>query len=117
MIQLMSIAITASRVRAKFWRLLVSIVFCLLPSTAEAADKLWDNAEGGVFSEPNNWFGGVPGTNDVARFETTNSNFFQRAYTVDFHTDPINQQLVVEDDGVKFNLMGHTYELKNPFVA
>ena len=23
----------------------------------------------------------------------------------------------MEDDGVKFNLMGHTYELTNPFVA
>jgi T5SS/PEP-CTERM-associated repeat protein len=89
---------------------------------ALAADKLWDNSRdgivhGGVFSEPSNWFGGVPGEEDVARFETTNSNFFQQSYTVDFTTDVINQQLVVEDDGVTFNLMGHTHELTNPFVA
>ena len=88
MIQHMSIAITSSRVRVASWRFLISIAFCLMPSTAGAADKLWDNVDGGIFSEPNNWFGGVPGTNDVARFETTNSNFFQRAYTVDFTHRP-----------------------------
>jgi T5SS/PEP-CTERM-associated repeat protein len=86
-----------------------------------AADKLWDNVNGGVFTLASNWFGGVPGLNDVARFETTNSNSFQRTYTVSFANDPTNQQLVVEDDNVTLNLIGsssnHTYTFTNPFVA
>src|SRR5690349_19903866 len=81
-------------------------MLCCTAATTCAADKLWDNVNGGVFITPGNWFGGVPGANDVARFETTNSHLFQRIYTVDFTADPINQQLVVEDDNVTFNLIG-----------
>jgi T5SS/PEP-CTERM-associated repeat protein len=88
---------------------------------ASAADSLWDNVNGGVFTLASNWFGGVPGPNDVARFETTNSNLFQQTYAVSFANDPTNQQLVVEDDNVAFNLIGspsnHTYTLSNQFVA
>jgi T5SS/PEP-CTERM-associated repeat protein len=84
---------------------------------ARAADRLWDNPDGGFFSEPLNWFGGVPGTNDVARFETTDSSFFQRTYTVDFTANISNQRLVVEDDGVTFNLKGHTYQLTDSIEA
>ncbi len=84
---------------------------------ALAADMLWDNANGGLFSTATNWFPGVPGPNDVARFGTTDSSFFQRTYRVGFTSNPINQQLVVEDDGVTFNLSDHTYELKNTFVS
>jgi T5SS/PEP-CTERM-associated repeat protein len=77
---------------------------------ARAADRLWDNVDGGFFSEPLNWFGGVPGSDDVARCGTTDSSFFQRTYTVDFTANISNQALVVEDDGVTFNLGGHTYQ-------
>jgi T5SS/PEP-CTERM-associated repeat protein len=88
---------------------------------ALAADSLWNEPVNGVFTLGTNWFGGVPGPNDVARFETTNSNSFQRTYTVAFANDPINQQLVVEDDNVTLNLIGslsnHTYTLTNQFVA
>jgi hypothetical protein len=69
---------------------------------SHAVDRLWDNINGGFFSEPLNWFGGVPGPDDVARFETTDSTFFQREYTVDFTTDITNHRLMVEDDGVTF---------------
>jgi T5SS/PEP-CTERM-associated repeat protein len=104
--------------RVNALRLLVaSLLLCGSGGPAVAADKLWDNVDGGFFSEPANWFGGVPGTDDVARFETTDSNLFQRTYTVDFTTDPATQQLVVEDDGVTFNLKQHAYLLENPFVA
>lgn len=100
------------------WRWLVgSLAVACAAMHAEAANKLWDNVNGGFFSESLNWFGGVPGSNDVARFETTNSKFSQRTYTVDFTTNIANQQLVVEDDGVTFNLLSRTYELKNAFVA
>jgi hypothetical protein len=63
---------------------------------ALAADKFWNLPQNGVFTLASNWFGGVPGPDDVARFETTNSNF-QSTYTVSFANDPINQQLVVEE--------------------
>jgi T5SS/PEP-CTERM-associated repeat protein len=96
---------------------LVSLTFLLAATPAQAADTLWDKPESGDFSTDTNWFGGVPGPNDVARFETTNSDLFPRAYNVDFSKNPTNQQLVVEDDNVSFRLSGHTYSLMNQFVA
>src|SRR5690348_13414194 len=96
---------------------LVGVSLLRLAASCHAADKLWDNANGGFFSEPLNWFGGMPGTNDVARFETTDSSFFQRTYTVDFTANISNQKMVVEDDGVTFNLKGHTYQLTDSFEA
>jgi T5SS/PEP-CTERM-associated repeat protein len=95
----------------------------LADPTHSAADSLWDNVNGGVFNVASNWFGGVPGFFDVARFEITNSNVFQREYIVDFTNNPTNDQLVVEDDGVTFNLFetqiatAHNYTLRNQFVA
>src|SRR5262245_13449832 len=78
-----------------------------------AADKLWNEPVSGVFTLASNWFGGVPGPNDVARFETTNSNSLQRTYSVSFANSPVNQQLVVEDDNVTFVLLGNTYMASN----
>jgi hypothetical protein len=100
---------------------MVSITLLLAATRAHAADKLWDNPDGGIFTLASNWIGGVPGLNDLARFKITNSTSFPRTYTVAFANDPITQQLVVEDENVTFNLIGspsnHTYELKNEFVA
>jgi T5SS/PEP-CTERM-associated repeat protein len=87
---------------------LVSITLLLAATRAQAAVKLWDNPDGGVFSTRENWSGGVPGLVDVARFGITDSSL--RAYTVDFDTSPFNRQLVV-DDNVNFVLFGHTYSL------
>ena len=81
-------------------------------STAQAADKRWNNIFGGPFNLSSNWSGGVPGSMDIAEFGL--SNFFtQRTYTVSF-TGPLlppitNLALDIEDDFVTFDLNGHTY--------
>src|SRR5262245_62416580 len=99
--------------------LVAGLMLCCTAAPTYAADKLWDNVNGGVFTLASNWFGGVPGPNDIARFETTNSNLLQRTYSVSFANSPTNQQLVVEDDTVTFNLTGfptnHTSSLNNEF--
>jgi T5SS/PEP-CTERM-associated repeat protein len=112
---------TSSRAHIAVQFAVSSLTLWHIATPAGADDSLWDNVNGGVFTLASNWFGGVPGPDDVARFETTNSNLFQRTYTVSFANDPTNQQLVVEDDNVTFNLIGfpsnHTYTLANEFVA
>src|SRR5690348_15972555 len=101
--------------------LLVALATGLAATRSEAADKLWDNPKGGDFEEPSNWFGGVPGQSDVARFGITDSSFFQRSYTVDLSSRQFNQQLVVEDDDVTLRLSTPPntglplYGLANPF--
>src|SRR5262245_57260113 len=98
----------------------VFVVLVSMSGTLPAADKLWDNASGGFFSTSANWFPGVPGLGDVARFGITDSSFFQRSYVVRFVSSPTNQQLVVEDDSVGFinsDFFGHSYSLTNSFVG
>ena len=81
---------------------------------ALAADKFWNNPNGGIFSSSANWVDipfqlDVPGANDVAHFGLTanTGNFVvQRIYTVGFTSDPTNQALVIEDDFVTFDLIG-----------
>jgi T5SS/PEP-CTERM-associated repeat protein len=110
---------TSGRADRIHWRV-VALCLLMLQSAAQparAANNLWDNINGGFFSEPLNWFGGLPGSGDNARFEITDSVFFQRKYIVDFTANPTNQQLVVEDDDVTFVLFGHTYTLANAIDA
>src|SRR5689334_18767552 len=98
-------------------RVATSLIALLSTSvSAQADDKLWDNPNGGFFSTTSNWFGGIPGSNDVARFGITDSSFFQRAYTVTFLNNATNQQLIVEDDNVTFDLTTRTYTATNSFV-
>jgi hypothetical protein len=79
-------------------------------STAET--QRWNVSSTGTFNIAGNWFRGVPGPGDVARFGITDTSL-QRAYTVRFSNDPTNLQFVVEDDNVTFDLNGHTYAATN----
>ena len=54
------------------------VMFLTVTSQAQAAQCLWTNTTGGVFSDPAMWNGGVPGINDTALFSRTAS------YTVSF---------------------------------
>ena len=81
------------------------------PTESRAADKIWNNGNGGAFGAAVNWFNGIPGTSDIAHFGMTSSNsiFLQVRYQVDFAADATNQAIKVEDDGVTFDLNGHLY--------
>jgi T5SS/PEP-CTERM-associated repeat protein len=104
---------------------LVAAWLAVLAAESRADESLWNLPQNGTFNVDDNWFGGVPGTGDVARFEITSSDSdpLQRKYRVDFTNNPFNQQLVVEDDNVTFDLFenpiltAHTYTLLNSFVA
>jgi T5SS/PEP-CTERM-associated repeat protein len=92
----------------------MSLLFTALgggASESRAADRIWDEANGGTFSAPVHWFNGVPGRDDIAHFGMTVSNsiFLQVRYQVDFFADATNQAIKVEDDGVTFDLNGQIY--------
>lgn len=101
--------------RRSLWVAIASV--SVLAGESRAADRLWDNPSGGNFNVAPNWFGGIPGVNDVARFGITDSSFVQRSYTVFITTSPTNQQFVVEDDNVLFSMSGASYTLTNTFVG
>ena len=103
------------------YRLLGAVFLLSVPAQLEAADMFWSVGRGdgsGGFSTANNWAGGdVPGLFDVAHFGMTTSALFPKTYTVTFTNHPDNQQLIVEDDRVTFDLNGHTYRVRNNTVA
>ncbi|MDD4103311.1 MAG: hypothetical protein PHU80_11870, partial [Kiritimatiellae bacterium] len=49
-------------------------VFCLFLSVACAADKVWQSAGDGIWSDDANWTGGVPGNSDTAIFNNAISS-------------------------------------------
>src|SRR5262245_47432765 len=51
----------------------ISHLLFVNPATILAADSYWKGFPVGSFSEPTNWFGGVPGLSQTARF-TNSSN-------------------------------------------
>ncbi|MBI1826444.1 MAG: hypothetical protein HY287_09460 [Planctomycetes bacterium] len=86
----------------------------LFVAQVHAADRFWiaDRAgnANGVFNTTTHWQNGLmPGSNDIAHFGVTSSNFGVFSYTVSFTADATNLGLVIEDDGVTFDLSGHLY--------
>ena len=92
--------------------------FCL--GTATSAEEIaWQNLSGGLFSDTANWLPEqVPGTDDVAVFDLASGS----PYLVDFTgATPTNQQMIVRNDLVEFDLAGNTYTLTSagfhPFIV
>ena len=77
--------------------LLIVIVATMTP--AHADDVYWGNPAGGVFSQADNWQGGVlPGTDDRAFFS------IGATYTVDFTEDAETSWLLFGGGDVTFEL-------------
>jgi T5SS/PEP-CTERM-associated repeat protein len=70
-----------------FW--IAMCVLGVIPSIARADTKLWQFDSSGVFSDPANWSGGVPGTADLAYFRIFTAN--PVPYTVTFPGQTIQQ--------------------------
>ena len=87
-------------------------LLCLAPSPLSAADRFWNTASGGLFTN-NLWAlteggaGGAspPGVADIANFTLNNT------YTITFASDPVNTALHVENGIVTFALNNRTYSL------
>ncbi len=78
-------------------------------SQIHAADILWDDISGGLFSDPNNWNPTqVPTTGDDAIFDL---NADPNGYTVTFDGNETNTRLILNTDVVMFDLGGFTYTL------
>jgi len=90
-------------------KLLIRFTFLvLLAGTAVAVDMNWTNAAGGDWTDPDNWDTAVPGLGDYAVFNMGSAT----AYTVSNVTDGTsNGRLKVEQDKVKLDLTGITYNL------
>ena len=102
---------------------------CLLPlpllsalplwaGSARGDDVQWGNVNGGSFSTPANWIGGVvPGAGSSAYFGRTRNPDQQLAYTVTFASSPSNVALEVASDRVTLDLNGNVYSLTDPIFA
>jgi len=97
-----------------------------VPARVDAVDMFWSNSRGdgsGTFSVAANWTESAPfsspppDSNDRAHFGMTTSAASPETYTVTFTTSPTNNQLLVEDDRVTFDLNSHVYTLTNTSVA
>jgi T5SS/PEP-CTERM-associated repeat protein len=97
---------------------LVAAWLAALATESRAVDMFWSVGRGdgsGVFSVAENWTGGnffnqpPPSSNDRAIFGMTSNLTLPRTYTVTFTANATNEQLVVEDDRVTFDLNGHVY--------
>jgi len=66
----------------------------------------WQQPAGGIFQVPQNWTpGGVPGSQDIARFNIGG------AYTVTLAGNRANQRMLIGDDKLVFDLNGYRYRL------
>jgi T5SS/PEP-CTERM-associated repeat protein len=86
----------------------------ILGGSAAADDYYWNNSEDGNFDDPANWndgTGGVPGSNDVAIFDT------ESVHAIYFWADHVTDRLLLRSGELSFDGFGegtpHTYSLLN----
>ena len=90
------------------------VVSCLVLSLgqAPAATNVWTNDVGGIFSDVNNWQGGLaPGAGDTASF----TNVANYAVTLSADAPLIDNRVNAHESTVTFNLAGFTLSPTNAF--
>ena len=81
------------------------VVIALLVTSATAAERTWTNPDGGVFQDPANWDGPVPGAGDVTIFD------LDATYGVSFTSAAFGERLLVDAGFVTLALDAFTYDL------
>ncbi|MEK6235450.1 MAG: hypothetical protein N2C14_12150, partial [Planctomycetales bacterium] len=98
------------------------VLILLLPSFLQAADFEWQDLAGGTFNLSADWKNvttlsgppaGPPGAADTAIFDLSAGT----PYTVGFNADITNNQLIIRNDDLVFDLGGFTYSLNNSGVS
>lgn len=90
---------------------LVVLAIVISLHSLNAQERFWDNSAGGLFDDDENWLDDLkPGPGEDAVFDLAGESF-----TVDFSgVSPENDQLLVRNGVVTFDLQTQTYELTNP---